>query len=161
MLPFEIEKHLVEIQNEVEKNGAELVDIVYRKMTGRSILTVIADKAGGITLEDCVAINQGLGRLLDEWSLPGQESAIQGAYYLEVNSPGLDRPLKTPRDYARAMGQELRVVSRAANGAVLTNTGILRSVSESEIGLEKNGETFTVSLESIIKTTRELKFKKQ
>ena len=59
-LPFEIENRREEIIAEVEKLGADLLEIHFRSAAGRSVITLIVDKPGGVTLADCVRINQRL-----------------------------------------------------------------------------------------------------
>ena len=67
VLPIEIENRLDEIRSQVEALGAELVDIRFYRGGGRSlpagrqVLTILADKPGGITLEECAKINRELG----------------------------------------------------------------------------------------------------
>jgi ribosome maturation factor RimP len=59
------------------------------------------------------------------------ENIIEGAYTIEVSSPGLDRPLKTKRDFERNLGRTLRIIK---NGKI--TKGVLKSVSESSVILE-------------------------
>ena len=57
LLPFEIETRREEIRLEIEKLGAELIDLAVRRSGGRSALVITADKTGGIGLDDCARIN--------------------------------------------------------------------------------------------------------
>jgi len=66
-------------------------------------LRLLVDKEGGIVLSDCVRLNERIGQVLDE------ADAITERYMIEVDSPGVDRPFKTKRDYERAMGRMVRV----------------------------------------------------
>ncbi len=91
------------IQSALEEEGAELVELIYRKEAGRQVLRLLVDREGGITLEDCVALNERIGNLLEE------SDAITERYVLEVDSPGIDRPFKVKRDYERALGRLVRV----------------------------------------------------
>jgi len=78
--------------------GFELVDMEH----GRSgQMRVFIDKPQGITVDDCAAVSNQLTRLF----------AVEGVDYdrLEVSSPGLDRPLKTPADYSRFAGHKAKV----------------------------------------------------
>ena len=157
-IPVELEKHMDEIRSEITQSGAELVEMLYRRANQRSVLTFLVDKPGGITLEECAAINQRLGRCFDQWS-EGSAGAgfLQGSYFLEVNSPGLDRVLKTPGDFHRILGQALRVQVREANGTIKTVVGKLTGVNETAIQLEAAGrQQQSVSLDRIFKATRDI-----
>lgn len=83
--------------------GYELVDVEYLKERGGYFLRVYIHKPGGVNLDDCQAMSEKLGEKLDELDL------IDKAYYLEVSSPGLDRPLKTDKDLDRNLGKEVEV----------------------------------------------------
>ena len=81
----------------------ELVDIAYRRESGSMVLRLLVDKENGITLEDCSYLNEEIGKVLD------REDIMPERYFLEVNSPGLDRPLKAKRDFQRVMGKRINV----------------------------------------------------
>ena len=76
----------------------ELVDVEYVKERDW-YLRVFVDKAGGIDLDDCQEISEKLGAKLDEISI------INGAYILEVSSPGIDRILRKDKDFVREAGK--------------------------------------------------------
>ena len=157
-LPVEIQARMEELRAEIEGAGAELVELLFRRADQRSILTFLVDKAGGITLEECAKLNQKLGAFFDRLSDAGQAEGafFQGRYLLEVSSPGLDRPLRTPKDFERAMGLMLRVTS--PNGGPFT--GKLGAVTDSGIELEeKNGTRRVIAFGDISKATREIAWK--
>ena len=87
----------------VEAQRFELVDVEYVKEAGNWYLRVYIDKEGGITVDDCELISRAFSDLLDEADF------IEDSYILEVSSPGLGRPLKKEKDYARSMGKELEI----------------------------------------------------
>jgi len=76
----------------------ELVDVEYVKERDW-YLRVFVDKAGGIDLDDCQNLSEQLGAKLDAADI------IDGAYILEVSSPGIDRILKKDRDFVREAGK--------------------------------------------------------
>ena len=163
LLPVEIQLRLEEIRAEVEQGGAELVEILYRRASQRGILTFLVDKPQGITLEECAAINQWLGAYFDRLAeiAPSDAGFLQGSYYLEVNSPGLDRPLKTPKDFQRVLGQPLRVQMRDTRGGISAVTGRLLGLSETGIELELGGGARrSFGFEEVFKATREITWKK-
>ena len=81
----------------------DLVDVEYVKEFGSYYLRVYIDKEGGITLDDCQNMSELLSERLDK------DDPIETAYYLEVSSPGLDRPLKTDKDLKRNLGKDIEV----------------------------------------------------
>ncbi len=88
----------------VEGSGFDLVDVEFKKEGSEKVLSVIIDKVGGITIEDTHDIAVRLNPLLDE-----KEDLIEGSYRFQVSSPGLDRPLKTEKDFRRYMGERVEV----------------------------------------------------
>ncbi len=151
MLPLEIENRKEDIRKELERSRAELIDMSFHRSKGRSVVTIIADKVGGITLEECAAINHALSGLFD--------ALIEGPYFLEVNSPGLDRPLKSQNDFVRATGEIVRVVFKTDEGATTVQVGKILSAKDQqvEIQLAKDGSTLNLSIDSIVKAVREIK----
>ena len=156
MLPIEIENHQQEIEARLETFGAWLVDLSFRKSSGRGVLTVIADKKGGITLDECAAINHSLSNFFDEHSC----TALDAGYYLEVNSPGLDRPIKTPADFLRVMGQKVKVIMRESPTRTLEIIGEVLAVKEDSVTLKKikDGAAVELPMSAIVRAVREIKF---
>ena len=157
MLPFEIENRMQAIRAEVERDGIELLEVHFRRSGSmRGVLTLIVDKPGGVTLDDCADVNRRLGSYLDR-EAETEAGFLGGSYYLEVNSPGLDRPLRTPKDFERAKGERVRVAWKAENGAGLVATGDLLQVSAESIEVgEKNGP-LRISFTAITKASRDVK----
>lgn len=87
----------------VEKENFELVDVEFKKEGPHRYLRVFIDKPGGITLDDCQQVSEALSDLLDE------TDPIEENYFLEVSSPGLDRPLKRDRDFEKYKGEVVEV----------------------------------------------------
>ena len=86
-----------------EARGLELVDVELFRAGRREVLRIYLFKPGGITLDDCSQASHHLSVLLDA------DEDFQNPYTLEVSSPGLDRPLRTPKDWARRVGEWVRV----------------------------------------------------
>ena len=114
----------------VEDKGFELVDVEYVKEGGKWYLRAYIDKPGGITVDDCEVISRSLSDKLDE------EDFIEGAYILEVSSPGLGRPLKKEKDFVRNMGQEVELRTYRAIEKQKEFRGILDAYDKSSITLE-------------------------
>ena len=87
----------------VEEYQFELVDVEYVKEGSSWYLRAYIDKPGGITVDGCEAVSRRLSDLLDE------NDFIEEAYILEVSSPGLGRPLKKEKDFARSIGEEVEI----------------------------------------------------
>lgn len=95
----------------LERLQFELVDVEYVKEGTTWYLRAFIDKEGGITVNDCELVAREMNEILD------REDYIEDSYVFEVSSPGLGRPLKKEKDYARAMGQLLEIRTyRALNG---------------------------------------------
>ncbi len=90
------------------REGCEVYDFEFVGSGGGRILRVYLDKAGGggVSIDDCSNVSRGLNLLLDvDDVVPG------GAYNLEVSSPGLERVLRTPQHFVRAVGGRAQVKS--------------------------------------------------
>lgn len=87
----------------VDDKGFEIVDIEYVKEAGAYYLRVFLDKEGGISLNDCEAVSRELSEILDV------KDPIKDNYFLEVSSPGLDRPLKKDKDFVRYQGRDVEI----------------------------------------------------
>jgi len=82
----------------LEGMGIQLVDVEYR-YEGRWVLRLLIDRPEGVTLDDCAATSRAVSGVLDE------QDPIPNEYSLEVSSPGLFRPLRTPRHFRQAVGK--------------------------------------------------------
>lgn len=110
-----------------EELGYDLVDIEFVKEGPNNFLRVYIHKPDGVNLDDCQKMSQLLSSKLDE------EDPISVAYYLEISSPGLDRPLKTDKDLERNLNKEIDIrLYRAFNGKK-TIEGILETYDEDHI----------------------------
>lgn len=132
----------------LEREGAELVDITLGGGKRRRALRIYADRPGGITIDECARLNRLIGGMLDA------EDPLEGSYVLEVSSPGLDRVLKTDRDFGRSVGQKIRII--LSTGAV--HVGILRGAAGDTILLEVGGKAVSFDRKSIAKANLEVDF---
>lgn len=83
----------------------ELVDVEYDKMGNDYVLSILIDKASGITVEDTAELTELISPLLDTIS----PDPFPDQYMLEVSSPGLERPLKTAESLKAAVGSYINV----------------------------------------------------
>ena len=86
--------------------GLTLVDVELKGGRGSLLLRVYIDKPEGISHADCQLVSEQLSAMLDV------EDPFPGSYTLEVSSPGLDRKLVKPSDFAHFAGRKARVVVR-------------------------------------------------
>lgn len=86
-----------------EANDLELVDVEYVKEGGEFFLRVYIDKEGGVSLNECELVTRALNPILDE------KDPIKDNYYLEISSPGLDRPLKKDKDFVKYQGRDVEI----------------------------------------------------
>ncbi|GKU78667.1 ribosome maturation factor RimP [Paenibacillus sp. L3-i20] len=86
-------------------NGFELVDIEYIKEGSNWFLRIFVDKEGGIDIDDCKRISEFVSEELDS------NDPITDAYFLEVSSPGAERPLKKPDDVRKAIGKHVFITT--------------------------------------------------
>lgn len=128
----------------VEANGVELVDVEYKKVFGTPTLTVYIDKPGGVSLDDCERVHMAIDAPLDELD-PTQGQS----YNLNVSSPGLDRPLKTARDFERKIGEKIEVSLYAPVDGEKKFLAVISEVRGEEITLDDNGKTVTLQLKQI------------
>ena len=87
--------------------GLEVVDVELVGTGRHQILRVLVDRDGGAGVEDCARMSEALSRELDLYDL------LAESYRLEVASPGLDRPLRHPRDFVRFSGRTVAVTAAA------------------------------------------------
>jgi ribosome maturation factor RimP len=132
------------IQPLINQHQFELVDVEYVKEGGSWYLRAYIDKPGGITVDDCEVISRALSDLLDE------QDFIEDAYILEVSSPGLGRPLKKDKDFARSIGEEIEIKTFRAINHQKDFTGILKEYDKEKIVIEvENQETMEFSRSDI------------
>jgi ribosome maturation factor RimP len=87
------------VQPVLREHGLELVEIEWRGRRPRGVLRLFVDKPGGVGVGDCERVSRELGDVLEASAL------IEDAYDLEVSSPGLDRQLRSDREFRWAVGK--------------------------------------------------------
>lgn len=120
-----IETTVEEIVEKItEPLGFEIVDVEYVKEAGEYYLRVYLDKEGGISLDDCEQASRKLSEQLDK------EDPISENYFLEVSSPGLDRPLKKEKDFIKYQGRDVEIKLYKAVDGVKQFEGELVGLTE-------------------------------
>jgi|SRR5262245_35002 len=129
----------------------ELVDIELRHESGRGgrVLRLYLDKEGGPTMDDLSRVSRQVSDLLDVHDI------IDGAYTLEVSSPGINRPLKRPEHFERFVGKRVRVRTREIINGRRSFLGQLLEVSPDKIFLNQDGTRCEIPFAAIERSNYE------
>ncbi|MGM1045247.1 ribosome maturation factor RimP [Paenibacillus uliginis N3/975] len=115
------------VQPYLDEHGFELVDVEYVKEGSNWFLRVFVDKEGGIDIDDCGSVSEYLSQKLDE------NDPIPTAYFLEVSSPGAERPLKKKEDVVKSVGKDVFVTVYEAVDGMKEFEGKLESFDNEEL----------------------------
>ena len=145
----EIQEVLQPIADEMQ---IEIVEVEFKQ--GREpALTVYIDIEGGVDLNTCEAFHRAIDPVLDELD------PTQGApYTLNVSSPGLDRPLKTERDFQKVMGKKVEVKLFAPMQGKKFFEATLVGFDEHCVSIEENGNVMKLEKSKIAKINRAIEF---
>ncbi len=136
-----------------EEMGYDLVDVEYVKENDYYFLRVYIDKRGGISLDDCQIVSEKLSTELDRLD------PVEEAYFLEVSSPGLDRPLKTDKDYNRNLGEEVELKLYKSFDNRKKLDGVLKGFNEENFEIEmENGDLLAIPREIVSQMKLVIKF---
>jgi ribosome maturation factor RimP len=114
----------------IEALGFELWGVELSTRPRHSLLRIFIDRAEGITVDDCAAVSRQVSATLDV------ADPIQGAYTLEVSSPGLDRPLFAPEQFARYVGQDVKLTLAHLVSGRRNLSGLLNVADEEGIEVQ-------------------------
>ncbi len=117
------------VAEHVDRAGAHLIDLVVRGERGTRVVEVYIDSEAGITSDVCSAVSREVGQAIDA------TGEIEGAYRLDVSSPGINRPLKYPWQYRKHIGRRVPVKLQPGQEPA-EQTGKLVSVDDSGIVIE-------------------------
>ncbi|HWR55059.1 MAG TPA: ribosome maturation factor RimP [Negativicutes bacterium] len=124
----------------IKGSDLELVDVEFVKERDW-YLRVFLDKAGGIEIEDCRRVSEALEKKLDALD------PIEQSYYLEVSSPGLDRPLKKARDFTRHTGDIVEIHTFTPLNGQKEFIGELRGLREGVITILQDNQEVDIPQE--------------
>ena len=117
----------------IEGSGYEYVGTEVKKASDAVELIVYIDSPNGIGLDECEKISRLIDPVIEA------QDPIDGPYYLCISSPGLDRPLKSPRDFARSIGKKVDIRLFAAVEKQKEFTGVLLSHGDGGFAVEIAG----------------------
>jgi ribosome maturation factor RimP len=144
-----IEERLKELAGRVfASQGFELVDACMKGGGGSRLLQLVADREGGITVDDCARLSHALSSVLD------QDGLFDSPYRLEISSPGLDRPLRNEGDFRKALGRDVRVETADKKQAI----GRLSRVEQGRIWIETEDGSVDLPLPSVVNAKIKLKW---
>ncbi len=109
-----------------DQMGFELVDVCLDKEGAGKYLRIYIDKPEGISMDDCETYHRAIQPQLESYDYD----------FLEVSSPGIDRPLKKDRDFERALGSEIEIKLFKAMDGQKVITGILAGLENGDIVLD-------------------------
>ncbi len=139
------------VQPLLAAKGVELVELTGKLGGGRFTLRCLVDTANGITMDQLSGLNRSIGALIEEHDL------IPDRYLLEVSSPGLDRPLKTARDFERVIGRRVRVTTNVPLAAHVEHRGEVLSAGEEGLVLRlDSGDKLPIQLSQITYAIQEI-----
>ena len=149
-------KPVEEIQNALEplaqEQGLEIVEVEF-KQGKEPALTVYIDMDGGVDLNACERFHRAIDPVLDE-----VDPTFGTPYTLNVSSPGLDRPLKTPRDFEKCKGEKVEVKLYAPMKGKKFFEGTLVSFDEHCVEIQDKKETLKIEKTKIAKICRAIDF---
>lgn len=141
------------VQPIVEANGCYLVDVCYEKKHASAVLTVLIDKEGGVTLNDCEKVHMAIDEPLDALNPTNDQP-----YTLNVSSPGLDRPFKKEQDFQRAVGKQVEVHLYKQVQKKKLFVGTLISFTPENITILVNNKEMVIEKTIISKVTNYIEF---
>ncbi len=122
----------------IEGSGFELVDVAFRRESGRRILRVVVDRDAGLDVDTLAELAEKVSRRLDV------EGFAPGPYALEVSSPGIERSLKRPRDFVRQVGKMVKVKTATPVDGRTNVTGELVAADDEGIVVAADGAELRV-----------------
>jgi ribosome maturation factor RimP len=134
--------------------GVELFDARFFGAGRRSVLRVTIDREGGVSVADCERVSGEIGALLDE-----RDFFDGKPYTLEVSSPGIDRPLKTERDFRRIAGRDVTLhLGIAINGKKCLR-GKVSGCAGGVLNIDTGKERVSVPIADILSGREDIRFK--
>ncbi len=137
----------------VEAAGCDLESLSVMAAGRRTVVRVLVDKDGGVTLDDVAEVSRALGDALDAADDAGP-GPFAAAYVLEVSSPGVDRPLTEPRHWRRNTGRLVTATLRDAASL----TGRVVAADGTGITLEVDGAQQELAYSDVVSGVVQVEF---
>lgn len=133
------------VSKALDAQNVELVDLVIQNQGRKKVLQFFVDKVGGVTLDDCGELTDKIDAILE------MENLVEGAYILEVSSPGINRPLKKPAQYKRFVGERVKIVLKIPLDGRGFFTGVIASADDNGFVLDDGTNQFNFKYDNIKK----------
>lgn len=148
-----IKGKVAEVATEIcQELGYELVDVEFKKGAKHNLISIFIYKEDGIGLDDCESVSRKIDEILDK------DEDLTDPYYLEVSSPGLDRPIKTKDDYRRNLGKEVEVKLYAPIDGKKNFEGFLTSYDDENVLIKIDDAEMTFKQKDISMMRQVIKF---
>ena len=122
------------IEPTVTELGYRIWDIVYSKIGGDYHLEITIDNDAGINIDDCEKVHRAIDPILDEYD------PIEGFYYLEVSSPGIERELRTDDHILFSIGQKVEARLFVAKDGKKNYIGVLSAFDGENVTIQAEQE---------------------
>jgi ribosome maturation factor RimP len=151
----ELSQTIEAIEAIVTELGYECVNVALTTEEGRCVLRILIDTLGGINIGDCEKVSKAVNRYLDGKDAGDAKDAkkLSDKYYLEVSSPGLERPLFTPADYERFRGKEARIKTHGVIEGRKTHLGFIQTSDEGSVTLATEEGTRNIPFDAVARAT--------
>jgi ribosome maturation factor RimP len=140
------------VQPFLDEHQFELVDVQYIKEGSNWFLRLFVDRENGIDVEDCGMISQYLSEKLDE------QDPITIPYFLEVSSPGAERPLKKSKDFQQAINQYVFVTTYEPIDGLKEFEGTLTLYDEEQLTIQIQKKSFIIPCNKLASARLAIKF---
>ena len=127
--------------------GYEIWDVTYQKIGADYHLEITIDSEAGLNIEDCEKVHRAIDPILDECD------PIEGFYYLDVSSPGIERELRTEAHIKSQIGVKAEAKLFAAKDGRRSIIGIIKSLEDGVLTLTEGENDITLNLDEISKLT--------
>ncbi|MEV5024715.1 ribosome maturation factor RimP [Paenibacillus sp. LPE1-1-1.1] len=127
----------------LSSNGFELVDIEYVKEGSNYFLRIFVDKEGGIDIDDCGRISEFMSEQLDK------NDPVTDAYFLEVSSPGAERPLRKEEDVRKAIGKHVYITTYEPISGAKEFEGLLLSFDGESAVVRTGKKEYTIPYDKV------------
>ena len=135
------------IEPTVIELGYRIWDVTYQKLGADYHLEITIDSDEGINIDDCEKVHRAIDPILDE------KDFIEGFYYLEVSSPGIERELRCDDHILLSLGQKVEVKLFSAREGRKSFVAVLDSYEDGNVSFTLEGENITLPKSEISKMT--------
>jgi len=133
------------IEPTVTELGYRIWDVTYSKIGADYHLEITIDSDEGIGIDDCEKVHRAIDPILDECD------PIEGFYYLEVSSPGIERELRTDEHIAYSLGLAVEAKLFAARDGAKSVVGVLKSFDGTSVVIEREDGEISLDKKEISK----------